>query len=101
MREKGQKERGKEGSDPAAPACAQSYLTLVTPWSVTCQTPLSQARTLGWVAVSFSRGSSRPRDRTPISCVSLHWQAGSLPQSHLGSPRDPVVAKGLLCEILG
>ena len=30
---------------------------------------LSQARTLEWVAVSFSGGSSRPRDRTYISCV--------------------------------
>ena len=26
-----------------------------------------QARILEWVAISFSRGSSRPRDRTPIS----------------------------------
>ena len=29
-----------------------------------------QARTLQWVDISFSRGSSRPRDRTPDSCVS-------------------------------
>ena len=29
-----------------------------------------QARTLEWVAVSFSRGSSRPRDWTQVSCVS-------------------------------
>ena len=29
-----------------------------------------QARTLEWVATSFSRGSSRPRDWTHISCVS-------------------------------
>ena len=29
-----------------------------------------QARTLEWVAISFSRGSSRPRDRTHISCNS-------------------------------
>ena len=26
-----------------------------------------QARILEWVAISFSRGSSRPRDRTPVS----------------------------------
>ena len=31
---------------------------------------ISQARTLEWVAISFSRGSSQPRDWTPISCVS-------------------------------
>ena len=28
-----------------------------------------QARVLEWVAISFSRGSSRPRDRTLISCI--------------------------------
>ena len=27
-----------------------------------------QARVLEWVAISFSRGSSQPRDRTRISC---------------------------------
>ena len=29
-----------------------------------------QARTLEWVAIPFSRQSSRPRDRTQVSCVS-------------------------------
>ena len=28
-----------------------------------------QARVLGWVAISFSWGSSRPRDRTRVSCT--------------------------------
>ena len=28
-----------------------------------------QARVLEWVAISFSRGSSQPRDRTPVSCI--------------------------------
>ena len=28
-----------------------------------------QARTLAWVAISFSRGSSQPRDRTPVSGI--------------------------------
>ena len=28
-----------------------------------------QARILEWVAISFSRGSSRPRDRTLFSCI--------------------------------
>ena len=31
---------------------------------------ISQARILEWVAISFSRGSSRPRDRTHASFVS-------------------------------
>ena len=30
---------------------------------------VSQARTLEWVAISFSRGSSRPRDWTWVSCI--------------------------------
>ena len=30
---------------------------------------ISQARILEWVAISFSRGSSWPRDRTCISCI--------------------------------
>ena len=30
---------------------------------------ISQASILEWVAISFSRGSSRPRDRTLISCI--------------------------------
>ena len=37
----------------------------------------SQARILEWMVISFSRGSSRPRDRTPISCIVgrflYHW----------------------------
>ena len=31
---------------------------------------ISQSRILEWVAISFSRGSSWPRDKTHISCVS-------------------------------
>ena len=42
-----------------------------------------QARILEWVAISSSKGSSRPRDRTCASCGLLHWQADSLP---LGIP---------------
>ena len=28
-----------------------------------------QARILEWAAISFSRGSSQPRDRTPVCCI--------------------------------
>ena len=28
-----------------------------------------QARVLEWVAISFSKGSSQPRDRTWVSCI--------------------------------
>ena len=48
------------------------WLTLCDP--VDCSLPGSiheifQARILEWVAVFFSRGSSRPRDRTWVSCI--------------------------------
>ena len=42
-----------------------------------------QARILEWVAMSFSRGSSQPRNRTWVFCL----QADFLPVSHKGSPR--------------
>ena len=38
---------------------------------------ISQARILEWVAISFSRGSSPPRDQTHVSCtrrqIHYHW----------------------------
>ena len=34
---------------------------------------ISQTRILEWVAISFSRGSSQPRDQTRISSVSCRW----------------------------
>ena len=47
--------------------------SFVTPQTVAHQAPLSmglsQTRAVNWVAVSFSRGSSRPRDQTPVSCI--------------------------------
>ena len=63
-------------------ACAcsvtQSCLTLCD--SMDCNPPRSsvhgifQARMPEWVAITFSRGSSRPRDRTQVSCVSwIGW----------------------------
>ena len=64
------------------------------PWTVAHQAPLStgifQARILEWVAISSSRGSSQPRDQSNPHLMSLlHWQADSLPLSHLRSPLDP------------
>ena len=52
---------------------AQSCLTLCDPMD--CSPPgssvhgISQARILEWVAISFSRGSSRPRDRIWDFCI--------------------------------
>ena len=42
---------------------------LLCPW-------ISQARLLEWVAISFSRESSQPRDQTGISCVSCVFCVG-------------------------
>ena len=52
---------------------AQSYPTLCDP--IDCSLPASfvcgifQARVLEWVAISFSRRSSQPRDWTWVSCI--------------------------------
>ena len=52
---------------------AQSYLILCDPMD--CSPPGSsvlgilQARILEWVAIPLSRGSSRPRDQTWVSCI--------------------------------
>ena len=59
--------------------CALLCLTLCGPMN--CSPPgssvpgISQARILEWVAISFSSGSSQPRDRTCVSCVSciVRW----------------------------
>ena len=49
----------------------------VIPWTVTHQAHLSmgilQARILEWVAMLSSRGSSRPRDETQISCIASRF----------------------------
>ena len=34
---------------------------------------ISQARILKWVAISFARGSSQPRDRTHVSCLASRF----------------------------
>ena len=52
---------------------AQSCLTVCNPMD--CSLPgfsvhgILQARILEWVTISFSRGSSQPRDRTQVSCI--------------------------------
>ena len=61
--------------------------SFATPWAVVHQAPLSirlsQARILGWVAMSSSKGSSSPRDRTHVFCL-LHcrWILYPLRQLH-------------------
>ena len=57
-------------------ACTQS-LSLVplsaAPWTIACQVlvyGIFQARILEWIAISYSSGSSSPRDLSHVSCVS-------------------------------
>ena len=70
-------------------AVAQLCLTFCN--AMDCSLPgssvhgISQARKLEWVAISFSRGSSRPRNQTLISCVSCASRQIFLPPLHLGS----------------
>ena len=54
---------------PLSYVCVLSHVQLfVTPWVVTHQTP-SQARILEWVAILFSRVSSRHRDGAWVFCI--------------------------------
>ena len=58
----------------------------VTPWTAALQAPLPvgilQARTVEWVAMPFSRGSSQPRDQTQVSAL----QADAFPSEPPGEP---------------
>ena len=69
--------------------CLVSHVGLLAvSWTVAQQDPVHgifQARILEQVAISYSRRSSQTRDRTCLSCTG-HWEADSLPLSHLWSP---------------
>ena len=82
---------------------AQSYPTLCYPMD--CSLPGStvhgifQARILEWVAISFSRRSSWPRDRTWVSCVvgrcfpiwaTRDWEITNVDRLHLNVTRSHV-----------
>ena len=53
--------------------CRSVVSDSATPWTAAHQAPLAmgilQARTLEWVAMPFSRGSSQPRSWTGVSCI--------------------------------
>ena len=80
---------------------AQSCPTLRDPMD--CSLPGSsahgifQARVLEWAAVSFSRGSSPPRDRICISNISCAGRQILLLLSHLGSPHPREVRAFFSC----
>ena len=68
-------------------SCVQLFLN---PWTVAHQAPLSigifQARMLEWVSVSYSRVSSRPKDRTPVSFISYTGRQILYHKHYLGKP---------------
>ena len=74
-------------------ACLVTQLWLTLWDRMDCSPPASsvhgilQAGILEWVAISSSRGSSRPRVWTRGLLHLLHWQVDSLPLSYLGSPQ--------------
>ena len=50
----------------SVPRLVQLFAAL---WTVASVHGILQARRLEWVAISFSGGSSRPRDQTSVSCI--------------------------------
>ena len=73
----------------------------LTLWTVARQAPLSmgilQARILEWVAIPFSRGSSRYRDQTRVSCVSCT----AMPSAGPAGPRPIGLAREVREETQG
>ena len=69
--------------------CVLSYLTVYSP--IDCSPPgfsvhgIFQARILEYVAISYSRGSSRPRDWIHITCISCIGRRTLYHECHLGS----------------
>ena len=65
---------------------SKSCLTLCNPMNCTPPSSsvhgISQARILEWVAVSFSRGSSWPRDQTCVSCIAGRFFTTESPGKH-------------------
>ena len=79
----------KKSYDQPAAAAAKLLQSCLTPSNpMDCSPPgpsvhgILQARTLEWVAISLSRGSSPPRDLNSCLLQLLHWGRGSLPSSH-------------------
>ena len=86
---KGKSEALKETGTLCVCSVARPYLTLCNP--VNYHPPGSsvhgifESRILEWVAIFSCRGSSRPRDRTHVSCISCFGRRILyLPLSHLG-----------------
>ena len=75
----------------------------VTPWTVTYQTPRSmgffQAQVLEWVAISFSKGSSQPRDEARVFLIAdrcfILWATRKPDSQSFGCFHLPLIAEVL------
>ena len=56
-----------------APLCLTLCDSVVYTLSGSSVHGILQARILEWVAIPFSRGSSQPRDRTRVSCITSRF----------------------------
>ena len=78
------------------------FYLFATPWAVACQAPLSMgfSRQEYWsgLVISYSRGSSRLRDWTPVSAVSCFGRRIPLPLSHRGSPSAEDHVINITCD---
>ena len=88
---------------------AQSCPTLCDPMD--CSLPGSsvhgifQAIVLEWIAISFSKGSSQPRDRTRVSRIIDRrftvWARGDCPRLHVNKQRHYFANRGLSSQRYG
>ena len=83
----------------------QLCLTLLTPWTIahlgSSAHGVSYVRILEWGAISFSRGSSQPRDQTHrsyVSCIGRRflYHSSHLGLSSTGSIKSPVLLHGII-----
>ena len=58
---------------------------------------ISRARILEWLAISFSRGSSRPRDRACVSCIG-RWFLSTEPPGKFWCLNWTKTIKNHLCD---
>ena len=75
----------------------QLCLTLATPWTVAHQAPLSMGcsrqEILEWVAISFFRGSARPKDRTTSPALAGGFFTTETPGKPNGSVESTLIYK--------
>ena len=60
-----------------------------------------QARVLEWVAISFSRGSSQPRDWTQVSCIAgIHFTIWGTGEVTINRRWGSILSTKILCHLL-